>query len=87
MRTRLFTLLTVIILIVVCTPTAQPQVATTSTTDCDTVNQVCNDMAAMMYNACIVSGCPPTDCAADEAAYRISCKVSNGCPLPKTNDY
>lgn len=79
MRARLFVLVTILITIsLLSTPSSTP--AHAADNDCNVVNQVCNDMAQMMYNLCILDGNSNTTCAAMEASYKISCKTDNGCP-------
>ena len=53
--------------------------------DCDVVNKVCDDMAAMIYDMCVVGGQHTlSQCAEHEAVFRIQCKKDNGC-LPSGN--
>lgn len=82
MRVRLLILSIVLSLFaLLSTPISTTSTTTTAATDCATVNQVCNDIWAMVYDICITSGHrTASQCAEMEAIGRIQCKIENGCP-------
>lgn len=82
MRSRLLMLSIVLSLFaLLATPISTTSTTTTAAPDCPTVNQVCNDIWAMVYDICIVGGGSLSHCAEVEAEGRIQCKKDNGCPV------
>lgn len=79
MRIRLLVILVVFAIISLLSP--PPSTTTYALADdCDVVNKICNDMAQMIYDMCVVGGQHTLpQCAEHEAVFRVQCKKDNGC--------